>query len=91
MLLNVNMYNNIPTIIPRKINILISPLLKNQILYKINIPVKIQNKISSIYVIVFEVFILLLRILKKSNKTPITTPVNEKTKNKFAFLLENFA
>ena len=77
MLLNVNMYNNIPTIIPRKINILISPLLKNQILYKINIPVKIQNKISSIYVIVFEVFILLLRILKKSNKTPITTPVNE--------------
>ena len=82
MLLNVNMYNNIPTIIPRKINILISPLLKNQILYKINIPVKIQNKISSIYVIVFEVFILLLRILKKSNKTPITTPVNEKTKNK---------
>lgn len=84
MLLNVNMYNNIPTIIPRKINILISPLLKNQILYKINIPVKIQNKISSIYVIVFEVFILLLRILKKSNKTPITTPVNEKTKNKYA-------
>lgn len=80
MLLNVNMYNNIPTIIPRKINILISPLLKNQILYKINIPVKIQNKISSIYVIVFEVFILLLRILKKSNKTPITTPVNEKPK-----------
>ena len=67
MLLNVNMYNNIPTIIPRKINILISPLLKNQILYKINIPVKIQNKISSIYVIVFEVFILLLKILKKSN------------------------
>ena len=84
MLLNVNMYNNIPTIIPRKINILISPLLKNQILYKINIPVKIQNKISSIYVIVFEVFILLLKILKKSNKTPITTPVNEKTKNKYA-------
>ena len=84
MLLNVNMYNNIPTIIPRKINILISPLLKNQILYKINIPVKIQNKISSIYVIVFEVFILLLRILKKSNKTPITTPVNEKTKNNYA-------
>ena len=78
------MYNNIPTIIPRKINILISPLLKNQILYKINIPVKIQNKISSIYVIVFEVFILLLKILKKSNKTPITTPVNEKTKNKYA-------
>ena len=32
---------------------------------------------------ILDVFIVLLKILKKSNKIPIATPINEKTKNKY--------
>ena len=98
ILLNVDIYIRVPIIIPKNIYTRISPLLKYHILYNIKIPVKIQNKMSCMYVAIFPVFIVLLRILKKSNKIPITTPVNEKTKNKYAwfwtiisaFLFENF-
>ena len=78
------MYISKPIIIPKNMYIRISPLLKYHMLYRIKTPVKIPNKTSSTYVIMFDVLKLLLNILKKSNNIPITTPVNEKTINKYA-------
>ena len=46
--LNINMYNVIPTAIPKNINKRISPLLKTNMKYNIEIPVKKQNNITSI-------------------------------------------
>ena len=65
ILLSVVIYISKPIINPKNTNIRNSPLLKYHILYKTIIPVKIQNKMSCIYVARFEVFILLLKILKK--------------------------
>ena len=51
-----------------------SPLLKVNIEYSSSKPVKIQNNMSSIYVIISFVLKLFLKILKISNKIPIKKP-----------------
>ena len=73
-----------PIAIPINMKNLISPLLKINIEYNIKKPVRIQNKISSMYVTKFDVLKLLRNILKKSNIKPIMIPSNVKTKSKYA-------
>ena len=65
-------------------NIRISPLLNVNVLYNMINPVKIQNMMSWIYVIMSFVLNDFLRILKKSNKSPIKIPLSMKIKNKYA-------
>ena len=65
-------------------NIRISPLLNVNVLYSMINPVKIQNMMSWIYVIMSFVLNDFLRILKKSNKSPIKIPLSMKIKNKYA-------
>jgi len=55
-----------------------SPVVKVNITYKTKMPLKIQNSISSIYVIIFGVLNDFLVILNISNSSPITTPVAKK-------------
>ena len=76
--------NKTPIKIPKNINSRISPLLKVNIENNNIKPVKIQNKISSIYVKMSFVFIVFLKILKKSNNNPIKIPFITKIKNKIA-------
>ena len=72
----VSIYTVMPIKTPKSINNRISPLLNTNIEYSIIAPVKIQNIISSIYVIKSFVLKLFLRILKKSNNKPINIPIN---------------
>lgn len=68
---------------PKNTNKRNSPLLNVNIEYKIINPVKIQNSMSSRYVIKSFVAITFLDILKKSNNKPINIPLIIKIKNKY--------
>ena len=75
ILLIKNIYIMMPLISPINTYPLKFPLLNVKMLYKIMIPVKIQNTMSLIYVIKSVVLKLCLSILKMSNKSPILIPV----------------
>jgi len=89
ILLKVNIYKISPNIRPKNINNRKLPSEKLYIQNIMLIPVNIQNKISSIYVIRFIVLNVFLSILKKSNNNPINIPFNVKIKNKYAWLIAN--
>ena len=71
-----------PKNIPIKIYILNCPLLNLKIEYIVSNADNIQNSISSIDVITFEVSKLLLSILKISNIIPIKIPFTINIKNR---------
>lgn len=84
ILLSVSKYISIPIIMPKNIYIRISPSLKYHILYIISVPVNNQKTISSIYVMILDVLKLFLNALNISNNAPMSIPVIENIRNKYA-------
>lgn len=84
ILLKVIMYNVIPQNTPKNIYPLTIPLLYMKIEDISIAPADIQKIISSNAVNIFPAPKLLRNILKKSNRTPIIIPSNEKSKNNIA-------
>ena len=82
-----------PNMMPINRNKRISPLLNTNIEDKIIHPVKIQNNMSSIYVIKSFVLNVFLNILKKSNNSPIKKPFTINIRNRFVWvvIIKSFA
>lgn len=81
LLINI-IYIKQPKNTPKNIYKRISPLLNVNIEYNNETPVKIQNNMSSKYVVISFVLKLFLNTLKISNKIPIKIPFMVYTKNK---------
>ena len=73
-LLNIRKYINVPNINVKIIYNRIWPSVNVIIVYSNTKPVKIQNKISSIYIKIFGILKAFLVILNISNKNPTTNP-----------------
>ena len=76
-LLKISIYITIPSITPKNINILSSPLLNLKIEYNNIRPLITQNITSCIYVIKSGVLKLFLNILNTSKSIPIKNPLSK--------------